>query len=813
MKPIKIIFFFSLICFHSSLAAGDTLKLNQTLLDGQTLVSAGEKFKLGFFGPQNSTIRYVGIWFMNVAELTAVWVANRNNPLTDFSGVLKITETGNVVILSNKTEDPVWSSNSSAKDPTLQLLNTGNLVVKDGNNENYAWQSFDHPCDSLVSGMKLGRDFVTGQNWKLTSWNSSQDPSTGIFTYEVDPRKLPQVLLRKGKDILYRNGPWNGVRPGKDQDNSFFKATYLVNETHIYFTFDDANNSTVTRFWLKPSGSPEQLRWNNERGEWVSIYAVQRDDCDNFPRCGHNGICDSSVTPSCHCPTGFVPKVQEEWDAMDFGSGCVLKTRLNCSASEGFKKFSQLKLPYGSDFTVNGTVVRKEECELICRSACSCVAYAVARLGGCVVWSGELLDMKLLSDDGQDLYIRMAASEFVTESDNGKRIAVIISAILGFLLVCLAGGYLICKRTSCSRINEEETIINTNEDQDPNLLEEDLELPLFGLDTIDNATNNFSFTNKIGEGGFGPVYKGVLSSGQEIAVKRLSKYSGQGFVEFTNEVTLISKLQHRNLVRLLGCCIHKEERMLIYEFMPKKSLDLYIFNQTRETALDWKKRFDIIVGIARGLLYLHRDSRLRIIHRDLKANNILLDSEINPKISDFGLARILGGDQTGVNTKRIVGTYGYMSPEYIIDGYFSVKSDVFSFGVMVLEIVSGRKNQSFEHPDHKLNLLGHAWKLWIEGRPMELIDVLMENVPASEVLRCIQVGLLCVQKLPEDRPLMSSVLLMLDSENVSLLQPKLPGFYTERSFTELAGSSSSSSSLNKPNNVSTDVTVTKLQGR
>ncbi|XP_024023371.1 G-type lectin S-receptor-like serine/threonine-protein kinase SD1-1 [Morus notabilis] len=251
--------------------------------------------------------------------------------------------------------------------------------------------------------------------------------------------------------------------------------------------------------------------------------------------------------------------------------------------------------------------------------------------------------------------------------------------------------------------------------------------------------------------------------------------------------------------------------MLIYEFMPKKSLDLYIFNQTRETTLNWKKRFDIIVGIARGLLYLHRDSRLRIIHRDLKASNILLDSEINPKISDFGLARILRGDQTDINTKRVIGTYGYMSPEYIVDGHFSVKSDVFSFGVIVLEIVSGRKNTRFEHPDHNLNLLGHAWKIWVEGRPMDLIDVLMENVPASEVLRCIQVGLLCVQKHPEDRPLMSSVLLMLDSDNVSLPQPKQPGFYVERAFTELADSSSSS--LNKPSHVSTDVTVTILQGR
>ncbi|XP_024024774.1 G-type lectin S-receptor-like serine/threonine-protein kinase At4g27290 [Morus notabilis] len=174
MKAVVILFFSSLIiCFHNSLTADDTIKPNQTLQDtGQTLVSTGEKFKLGFFSPPNSKDRYGGIWFNNIAELTSVWVANRDTPLTDSSSVLKITESGNILILSNKTEDPIWSSNSSAKDPTLQLLNTGNLVVKDGSNGKYTWQSFDHPSDSLIAGMKLGWDFKTGQNWKLNSWNN-----------------------------------------------------------------------------------------------------------------------------------------------------------------------------------------------------------------------------------------------------------------------------------------------------------------------------------------------------------------------------------------------------------------------------------------------------------------------------------------------------------------------------------------------------------------------------------------------------------------------------------------------------------------
>ncbi|CAL9104084.1 unnamed protein product [Musa textilis] len=184
----------------------------------------------------------------------------------------------------------------------------------------------------------------------------------------------------------------------------------------------------------------------------------------------------------------------------------------------------------------------------------------------------------------------------------------------------------------------------------------DLDLPLFDLGALADATGNFSIESKLGEGGFGPVYKGKLEDEQEIAVKRLSKTSVQGIDEFKNEVVLIAKLQHRNLVRLLGCCIQGEERMLIYEYMPNGSLDSFLFDEAKGWLLNWPTRYSIIVGIARGLLYLHQDSRLRIIHRDLKASNILLDMHMNPKISDFGMARIFGGDDTEVNTKRVVGT-------------------------------------------------------------------------------------------------------------------------------------------------------------
>ncbi|KAJ0684577.1 putative protein kinase RLK-Pelle-DLSV family [Helianthus annuus] len=337
---------------------------------------------------------------------------------------------------------------------------------------------------------------------------------------------------------------------------------------------------------------------------------------------------------------------------------------------------------------------------------------------------------------------------------------------------------------------------------------EDLELPLYSLSTILHATNNFSFNNKLGEGGFGPVYKGVLEDGQEIAVKRLAKTSTQGLNEFKNEVISISKLQHRNLVKLLGCCIEGDEKMLIYEYMPNRGLDSFIFDTTLKELLDWRARYHIINGIARGLLYLHQDSRLRIIHRDLKASNILLDKDMNPKISDFGMARAFGGDQIEANTNRVVGTYGYMAPEYAGDGIFSIKSDVYSFGVLVLEIVCGKKNRGFVHKEHCNNLIGHAWGLHAEGRSLQLVDkCLGESINVSEVLRSIHVGLLCVQRHPEDRPTMTSVILMLGSEG-PLSSPKEPGFYVGKSTHDTTQSSSSNGGSS--NN---ELSITMLDGR
>ncbi|XP_023738344.3 cysteine-rich receptor-like protein kinase 44 [Lactuca sativa] len=301
----------------------------------------------------------------------------------------------------------------------------------------------------------------------------------------------------------------------------------------------------------------------------------------------------------------------------------------------------------------------------------------------------------------------------------------------------------------------------------------------YNFSTIKAATYDFSEDNRLGKGGFGAVYKGKLGDGQEIAVKRLARDSGQGDIEFKNEVLLVAKLQHRNLVRLLGFSIEGSERLLIYELLSNASLDQFIFDPTKHTILDWEKRYKIIKGVAKGLLYLHEDSRLMIIHRDLKTSNILLDIEMNPKIADFGMARLFNPEETQGDTNRIVGTYGYMAPEYAMHGQFSVKSDVYSFGVLVLEMVTGQKNQYIRNGDSMEHFLSYAWKSWQDGNVSSIIDLTLTTGSGSlcDITRIIHIALLCIQENSSDRPTMAEVVHMLNSFSLVLAIPSEPAFF------------------------------------
>ncbi|KAB1223055.1 Receptor-like serine/threonine-protein kinase SD1-8 [Morella rubra] len=835
---------FTILCltsFRTIAISLDSLTATQSLTNDQTLVSPGQVFELGFFDPGNSRW-YLGIWYKNIPDKTVVWVANKDSPLSNSSGTFKIGDHGNIVVV-DQAGSISWSSNQTqAVNPVVQLLDSGNLVVRETNEndpEKYLWQSFDYPTDTLLADMKLGWDLDTGFDRYITSWKSTEDPSTGDYSFKLDFRGFAEIFLWNKQTPIYRSGPWNGIRfsgvPEMEPLNGL-NFNFVMDQHEVSYSFSIANASLISRLIVNATGNLQRFIWIESSQVWNLYWYAPKDQCDSYRECGPYGICDTDLSPVCSCMKGFAPKNLQAWNLRDGSDGCVRNTSLGCE-SDKFLQLKNMKLPETTTAFVDKTLSLKE-CKEMCLKNCSCTAYASYQINnggqGCVTWSSELMDMRVYPEGGgQDLYVRLAASELddggsVSSGSGSDKLIMVIGITVGIVVLLL--GLTICfvwKRNELQRIWKgkteqkglrersqdlllNEVVISSKKEYSGERNMDDLELPLLDFDTIATATDNFSDENKLGQGGFGCVYKGRLVEDQDIAVKRLSKNSGQGTEEFMNEVRLIARLQHINLVRLLGCCIEMDEKMLIYEYMENKSLDSILFNKEKCSLLNWPRRFNIICGIARGLLYLHQDSRFRIIHRDLKASNILLDAEMNPKISDFGMARIFGRDQVEANTRRVVGTYGYMSPEYAMDGLFSVKSDVFSFGVLVLEVISGKKNRGFYYANNELNLLGHAWKLWRGGNGLELIDSSLDDLySASELMRCIQVGLLCVQERAEDRPTMSTVVLMLSSETATMPQPKQPGFCLGRNPAE----SSSSCSKQEESCTVNNVTVTMLDGR
>ncbi|KAJ0545297.1 putative protein kinase RLK-Pelle-DLSV family [Helianthus annuus] len=383
--------------------------------------------------------------------------------------------------------------------------------------------------------------------------------------------------------------------------------------------------------------------------------------------------------------------------------------------------------------------------------------------------------------------------------------------------------------------------MGTPEDQDQKEVDVSQEQKIFTFQTLISATNNLE--NKLGQGGLAlfsrfdsnlllllfiefmieisclrcahimyicaAVWGGKLQDGREIAVKKLSETSKQGKREFTNEAKLLACIQHRNVVSLLGYCAFPE-KLLVYEYVVNESLDKLLFKSAKRDVLDWKRRYSIIVGVAQGLLYLHEDSRDRIIHRDIKASNILLDGRWRPKIADFGMARLYPEDKTHVNT-RVAGTNGYMAPEYALHGNLSVKADVYSYGVVVLELISGHKNSTFNLDPECDNLLDWAYKLYAKGKSLEIMDsTLATSADPNQVATCVQIGLLCTQSDPKLRPTMRQVVVMLSKNGGPLDEPTKPGyqgFKTRRTGRRSNSSSSTGNSSGTSSRTSRSTTM------
>ncbi|KAI3459637.1 hypothetical protein Pfo_016300 [Paulownia fortunei] len=709
----------------------DTIRINEPVRDPETLISNGQNFKLGFFSPPSSSYRYVGVLY-NIPVMTAIWVANRDKPLNDSNGILEISGDGNLVILDGLKEI-VWSTDltNSVANTSAQLLDTGNLVLQDNLNGRIIWESFQHASDSLVRRMVITADSGENGENSLTSWRNTSDPALGSFTAAIEPLEIPELVIfirLPEMTFLYQN------------------RFDLVNDHPgpASMTFTYSNRSVLLYFVLNMSGILQEKVWYDGLEDWEVVWSSIDNDCDVYGKCGPFGSCNAQDKPICICWPGF--------------DGCTRKTPFLCEKNNSIVKMEKqdtffmlttVKLPDRAKWSPTS----EADCGNLCLNNCSCMAYAYYAGIGCMLWTKSLFDVHKFSKSGAGLYIRLAYSEL----DNMKNWKAIIATTVILESITVTGcSYFTWKWLVKYIGSQQRSKFLSSEigETDPRYSKETMlknkfctikieELPLFRFEMLSKATGNFDSIHMLGQGGFGPVYKGKLPNRQEIAVKRLARSSNQGLEEFMNEVEVISKLQHRNLVRLISCCVEGEEKMLVYEYMSNRSLDAYIFDSHKQKFLDWQKRVIIIEGICRGLLYLHRDSRLRIIHRDLKADNILLDKELNPKISDFGMARIFGGKEEQANKTKVW--------IYALGGRFSEKSDVYNFGVLLLEIVSGMRNSN----------------------TLSLIDPLIYD---PVMMRYAHVGLLCVQERAKDRPNISTVLSMIGSEIVELPHPTQPAF-------------------------------------
>ncbi|KAI9100150.1 hypothetical protein K1719_024368 [Acacia pycnantha] len=383
--------------------------------------------------------------------------------------------------------------------------------------------------------------------------------------------------------------------------------------------------------------------------------------------------------------------------------------------------------------------------------------------------------------DNQTINIR----PFLNQGGSSNKKKAIIGGVVGggsFLLILLALYAWYIRSTSSKRIHRGDILGAT-----------DLKGPItYRYKDLKKATKNFSKENKLGEGGFGDVYKGTLKNGKVVAVKKLALgQSKQMEKDFESEVKLISNVHHRNLVRLLGCCSKGQERLLVYEYMKNNNVGTFLFGKNKGS-LSWKQRYNIILGTAKGLAYLHEEFHVCIIHRDIKSSNILLDEDLQPKIADFGLARLLPHDLSHVNTK-FAGTMGYTAPEYAMHGQLSEKADTYSYGVVVLEIISGHKSGETGDDVEGEFLLQRAWKLFDRGVHLDFVDKTLDpdEYDAEEVKKIIEIALLCTQASPAARPTMSEIVIMLKGRGfMENRRPTMP-VYVDPNFNPRRDSSTS----------------------
>ncbi|XP_003563469.2 G-type lectin S-receptor-like serine/threonine-protein kinase At2g19130 [Brachypodium distachyon] len=781
--------------FHLSVQASsatrDTILTGQALAVNDKLVSKNGRYALGFFetrskSSEGTTNWYLGIWFNTVPKFTPAWVANRDKPIKNITSLeLTIYSDGNLVVLNRSTKSIFWSTHAknTRNNTTAMLLSSGNLIlINSSNSSEFLWQSFDYPTDTFFPGAKIGWDKVTGLNRRLVSWKNLIDPATGAYCYELDPSGVNQLLfVALNSSIPYwSTGVWNGKYFGSIPEMAArhsISPAFVDNDKEKYLTYnlvsENMDENMIARHAMDISGQAKTYIWMKGSQDWVIINAQPKAQCDVDAICGPFTICTDNQAPHCNCMEGFTITSPGDWELEDRKDGCSRNTQADCitntsttHTTDKFYSVPCVRLPRSARKVEAAKSASK--CSQVCLNNCSCTAYSFGG-SGCSVWHNELHNVKRVqcsdssNSDGGTLYIRLSAKD--VESLNNNRRGIVIGVAAGTGVSALGLFALILLLMIWRNKNKNSgRILNGSQGCNG--------IIAFRYNDLQRATKNF--TNKLGRGSFGSVFKGFINDSNAIAVKRLDG-AYQGEKQFRAEVSSIGAVQHINLVKLVGFCCEGSKRLLVYEYMSNRSLDVHLF-RSNSTMLSWTARYQIALGIARGLAYLHDSCRDSIIHCDIKPENILLDASFLPKIADFGMAKILGRDFSRVLT-TMRGTVGYLAPEWITGVAITPKVDVYGYGMVLLEIISGRRNTwttCCTNGNLDVYFPVHAARKLLEGDVGSVVDQMLDgDVNLDEAELVCKVACWCIQDDEFDRPTMGEVVQILE-RIVEIGMPPIP---------------------------------------
>ncbi|KAK3139572.1 hypothetical protein QOZ80_5AG0385400 [Eleusine coracana subsp. coracana] len=782
--------------FSADAVTMDTISASQVLTTRDKLVSENGRYALGFFEVRSTSFQnisswYLGIWFNSVPKFTQAWVANRDNPINNSSTEMKINHDGNLIVSNKSNGSVIWSTqvNITRNNTVAILLNTGNLILRnDSNSSDIFWQSFDHPTDSLFPGAKLGWDKATGMNRRLVSRKNSISPATGAYIKELDPSGVNQILLTPLNSSMpyWSSGVWNGqyfAGVPEMATHSVNNFTFVDYYQQKYFTYGLLNETTVMHHLLDVSGQIKSFIWVEDSQDWAMVYSKPKAQCDVYAICGPFTLCNDDIIPHCTCMKGFSIKSSEDWELDDRTSGCIRNSALDCTANANGSITSSTDMFYpilcvslSQSSNSNQSAKSQGECSQVCLDNCSCTAYTFSN-SICSIWHEELLNIRQLQCssstnlNGKTLYLRLSAKDVknIAKSRTWLVIGLILGLFAFIMLIMLWENKRKRYGISMSSTQGSNGII------------------AFRYFNLQQATKSFSV--KVGGGGFGSVFKGSLNDSTAIAVKRLD-LANQGEKQFRAEVSSIGIIQHINLVKLIGFCCEGARRLLVYEYMPNGSLDVHLF-QSQTAVLKWSTRYQIALGVARGLAYLHENCHDCIIHCDIKPENILLGDTFIPKIADFGMAKFVGRDFSRVVT-TMRGTIGYLAPEWISGVAITPKVDVYSYGMVLLEIISGRRNSCIPcscASNHNVYWPVYVARKILNGGVRSLLDHRFNNdVNLNEAEIVCKVACWCIQDNESDRPTMGEVVQILEG----LLEIEVPPM--PRLLEAIAGSSHSTCS-------------------